>query len=107
MARDGVDAAADILLAAAWEASQRGAYALEAMVLHDLVRFGAADRVVDRLVELGQIIDGPLMKARVDHARGAAASDATLLAAAVDQFERVGSSLFVADASAQLAKVQG
>jgi len=106
MARDGVDDAADILLAAAWEASQRGAFALEAMVLHDLVRFGAAERVVDRLVELGEIVDGPLMRARVLHARGAAAADAGLLAEAVDQFEQVGSSLFVADASTQLATLR-
>ena len=81
----------------------RGAHALEAMVLHDIARFGGADRVVDRLVELGELIDGPLIQARIAQAVGVAAADAGRLEEAVDRYEQLGSPLFAAESGAQLA----
>ena len=56
-------------------AAQRGAYALEAMLRHDVVRFGGAAAVVDRLVELASSVQGPLAVARADHAAGVVAVD--------------------------------
>ena len=102
MARDGLDAAFDVLLPAAHEAAARGAYALEVMALHDLVRFGATDRVADRLVELGGIVDGPLIDARVAQTVGVANADADSLTTAIDGFDALGSPLFAAEAAAQL-----
>jgi hypothetical protein len=96
------EAACDLLLASAEDARGRGAHALEAMVLHDLVRFGAAERVADRLGDLVAVVDGELMEARATHAAGVAGKNVELLAAAVDAFQRRGSPLFAAEAAAQL-----
>ncbi|HEY3485017.1 MAG TPA: hypothetical protein VGK49_06510, partial [Ilumatobacteraceae bacterium] len=103
MARGGIDDSAAILLRAAEGARGRGAHALEAMVLHDIVRFGGADRVVDRLVELGELIDGPLIHARIAQAVGVANAGADQLADAVERYEQLGSPLFASESGAQLA----
>ena len=70
MERSGADAAHEVLLHGAQVAAQRGAYALEAMLRHDVVRFGGAAKVADRLVELASSIQGPLAAAHADHAAG-------------------------------------
>ena len=103
MSRDGPDAACEILLDAARDARERCADALEAMVLHDVVRFGLADRVTDRLTQLASQTDGALIRARAAQAEGVAGADPARLGGAVDMFERLGSSLFAAEAAAQLS----
>jgi DNA-binding winged helix-turn-helix (wHTH) protein len=103
MTREGPDAASEILLGSARDARQRGAFALEAMVLHDVVRFGLADRVADRLTQLASQIDGVLIEARSAQASGVAEGDPDRLSSSVDMFERHGSPLFAAEAATQLS----
>ena len=103
MERSGAALAHEVLLRGAHVAAQRGAYALEAMLRHDVVRFGGAELVVDRLVELASSIQGPLAAARADHAVGVAAVDTTRLWSAVDGFEQIGSPLLAAEAALDLA----
>jgi hypothetical protein len=103
MASDGLDEAYEILVAAADDAHDRGALALEAMVLHDVVRFGGAERVVQRLETLCSHIDGVLIQARTAQAMGVARPDPERLDAAVDMFERAASPLFAAESAAQLS----
>ena len=103
MERSGAGVAHEVLLRGARLAAERGAYALEAMLRHDVVRFGGAAAVVDRLVELASSIQGPLAAARADHAAGVVAVDAVRLRSAVAGFEQVGSPLLAAEAALDLA----
>jgi hypothetical protein len=103
MERSGAAVAHEVLLRGAQIAAQRGAHALEAMLRHDVVRFGGASLVVDRLVELASSIQGPLIAARVDHAVGVAAVDVARLGTAVAGFEQAGSPLLAAEAALDLA----
>jgi hypothetical protein len=103
MERSGPDAAHEVLLHGAQVAAQRGAYVLEAMLRHDVVRFGGATKVVDRLAELASCIQGRLATARADHAAGVVAGDVARLQAAVAGFEELGSPLLAAEAALDLA----
>jgi len=103
MEQSGAADAQALLLRGAELAAQRGAYALEAMLRHDVVRFGGAGAVVDRLAELAGIMQGRLATARADHAVGIVAADPGRVAAAVDAFEAAGSPLLAAEAALDLA----
>ena len=103
MERSGAGVAHEVLLRGARLAAERGAYALEAMLRHDVVRFGGAAAVVDRLVELASSTQGPLAAARADHAAGVVAVDAFRLRSAVAAFEQIGSPLLAAEAALDLA----
>jgi hypothetical protein len=73
------------------------------MLRHDVVRFGEAAAVVDRLADLAGIMQGRLATARADHAVGIVAADPGRLTAAVDVFEAAGSPLLAAEAALDLA----
>ena len=73
------------------------------MLRHDIVRFGGAAAVVDRLVELASSVQGPLAAARADHTAGVVAVDPPRLQAAVAGFEQIGSPLLAAEAALDLA----
>jgi hypothetical protein len=73
------------------------------MLRHDVVRFGGAAKVVDRLVELGSSVQGPLATARAHHAAGIVGVDVDRLGAAVAGFEDIGSPLLAAEAALDLA----
>ena len=103
MQRSGADAAHEVLQNGARVAADRGAYALEAMLRHDVVRFGGAAKVVDRLVELASSVQGPLTAARADHAAGIVAVDVARLQSAAAGFEQIGSPLLAAEAMLDLA----
>ncbi|MFL6206401.1 MAG: winged helix-turn-helix domain-containing protein [Acidimicrobiales bacterium] len=103
MERSGPDVAHDVLLGGADLAARRGAYALEAMLRHDVVRFGGAGKVADRLVELTSSVQGPLITARADHAAGVAGGDVARLESAVAAFEGLGAPLLAAEAALDLA----
>ncbi len=107
MERSGAAAAHQALLRGAKIAAQRGAYALEATLLHDVVRFGGAAAAVDRLVELTSSVQGQLIAARADHVAGVVRVDAPRLRSAVAGFERVGSPLLAAEAALDLADAAG
>jgi DNA-binding winged helix-turn-helix (wHTH) protein len=106
MERSGAAAAHDVLRRGADLAGQRGAFALEAMLLHDVARFGGAATVADRLAELASTMQGPLATARAEHAAGVVAADCGRLAAVVAAFEFTGSPLLAAEASLDLADAE-
>jgi hypothetical protein len=102
--RDGLAAGRDKLYAAAADAARTGKHALEAALLHDVVRFGDPGAVVERLSQLAETTQGALVNARAAHAAGAATSDAALLDDAVTTFEQCGAPLLAAETATQLAK---
>ncbi|HEY1486883.1 MAG TPA: AAA family ATPase [Micromonosporaceae bacterium] len=79
----------------------------ELVALHDVVRLGGADRVVDRLVELAAGYDGTFAVVCAEHARAAAARDGDALARAAEDFERLGRLLYASEAYAQAAAAHG
>jgi hypothetical protein len=100
---DGRGVACERLLVAAADAASFGKYALEATLLHDVVRLGGAASVLTRLTELAACSQGRYAEARAAHARGAATGDHDALAEAVDIFEDCGLTLLAAEAAAQVA----
>jgi DNA-binding winged helix-turn-helix (wHTH) protein len=102
---DGPEVACERLRVAAADAASFGKFALEAALLHDVVRFGGAPSVVARLGELAACSQGRYARARDAHARGAASGDLHALVEAVDIFEDSGLTLLAAEAAAQLAFV--
>jgi len=77
----------------------------ESALLNDLVRFGAAADAEERLRELAEVVDGPLVRAHRDHAVAMAASDAAALAGVVDEYDRLDVLAFAAEAAAELAEI--
>ncbi|GAA0423190.1 hypothetical protein Acor_74020 [Acrocarpospora corrugata] len=75
--------------------------AFELIALHDLVRLGAAEQVRDRLDRVAAGHDGELAPLFAEHAR--AAGDGAALLAVADRFDRLGFTLFAAEAAAQAA----
>jgi hypothetical protein len=102
-ASDDRQGACDRLLVAADDAGRLGKAALEAALLHDVVRFGRPDLVAGRLGGLAGNGQGMLLSARALHAAGAAVDDPTLLAQAADGFEACGTTLLAAEAAAGAA----
>jgi ATP/maltotriose-dependent transcriptional regulator MalT len=78
----------------------------EAAVLHDFVRFGAADETVDRLQALVDLVDGPLAPVYAAHARAVVDHDVVLLAEVVDRFEALDVLQFGAEAASELADLR-
>ncbi|MEX0874142.1 MAG: AAA family ATPase [Actinomycetota bacterium] len=96
--------AREILLAAAAGAEEAGQHAFEAAALHDVVRLGDAPAAVERLVEVGSFVQGPLMGRRVAHATALLAEDAAQLDSCSARFEELGALLYAAEAAAQAAR---
>jgi DNA-binding SARP family transcriptional activator len=88
------------LLDAADDARDRGAPGIEGIMLHDLVRFGAADDHLDRTLAVHAWLQGDLAEARALHARGLAIRDPEALDAAAGLFAEAGADLFAAEAAA-------
>lgn len=82
-----------------------GLVTFEGALRYDVVRFGGAEAAVDRLVELAEAVEGPLVGARAAHARGSATGDAATLAEAVERFEALDAACWAAEAAAELADV--
>ncbi|MEV1285570.1 LuxR C-terminal-related transcriptional regulator [Micromonospora sp. NPDC049679] len=72
----------------------------EIVALHDLVRLGRDDLVVDRLTELTGVVQGCLPALVTRQARAANAGSATELLAVADDFAALGLDLFAAEAAA-------
>ncbi len=68
---------------------------------HDAVRLGASTQVVALLEDLAGGIEGELVPTMAIHARASAADDAVGLERVASEFERIGSRLLAAEASAQ------
>jgi DNA-binding winged helix-turn-helix (wHTH) protein/DNA-binding CsgD family transcriptional regulator len=101
--RDGLGTARAMLLAEAEVAAEEGKHAFEAQLLHDVVRFGGAQEVLERLTELALLVDGDLFSARLAHATGAATGDAGVLRTAIEEFARLGAPVLAAEVAADLA----
>jgi DNA-binding CsgD family transcriptional regulator len=92
--------AVELLLAVADVQRAAGVVAEELAVLHDVVRLGRADLVVDRLVELAPSIQGPMGELAADHARAFLAADGNALADVGERLVVTGSVLMALDAFA-------
>jgi DNA-binding CsgD family transcriptional regulator len=71
--------------------------------LHDALRLGAIEPTVDRIVELGDHIDGRFGVAFASHARARRAGDGTALMLVAATFEDIGCSLLAAETAAEAA----
>jgi DNA-binding CsgD family transcriptional regulator/tetratricopeptide (TPR) repeat protein len=78
-------------------------WVFESAALHDIARLGDAASVVERLTELAQVIEGPLIKARLLHMHALVTNDPAELSEAADQFERMNAGLLAAEAAAEAA----
>jgi DNA-binding winged helix-turn-helix (wHTH) protein/tetratricopeptide (TPR) repeat protein len=105
MQQGDAEAAAAQLRWSADEARDRGAHGFEAVLLHDLARFGVAAEVADRLTALAGQLQGPLHQARVLHASGLSVGDRDRLAEAATLFEQCGAELFAAEATGAAASL--
>jgi DNA-binding winged helix-turn-helix (wHTH) protein/DNA-binding CsgD family transcriptional regulator len=97
--------ACEQLLTAAARARRMGVLALEAALLHDVVRFGGAVAAARRLGSLARTMDGELIKLRAEHARAAAGSNVDGLARAGHDFAVLGSPLMAAECAAQAGRI--
>lgn len=96
----------DTALAAAERARRDDQFAWELLALHQAVRFGAPERAVGRLCELGEHVDGRLAPLIVRHAEAAAAADGSALDGVAAAFAELGCLLLAAEAYAQAAAAQ-
>lgn len=91
---DGLDGRSDDavtqLLRGAQLARNVGVTIMEASLLGAATELGAADRTVDRLVELADVIDPGLITLKVAHARAAVAADPDALERVATDYERAG-----------------
>jgi DNA-binding SARP family transcriptional activator len=94
------------LLGAADEARDRGAPGIEAIMLHDLARFGV-DEVLERLLAVCESTQGDLSAARALHVRGRIDGDGDLLDAAAALLADGGVDLLAAEVAAEAATVHG
>jgi DNA-binding CsgD family transcriptional regulator/tetratricopeptide (TPR) repeat protein len=88
------------LWAATELAHEWGQFASEAAALHDLVRIGVVDDAAERLIALGDSVDGDLMAARTAYAVAVTSEDLDGAAEASARFEAIGAHLFAAEAAA-------
>ncbi len=99
MARGELTAARDLLWQAVELGKSWGQYAAAAEGLHDLVRMGEVDPAAEQLDQMGELVDGDFMEARIVFARAAHLRDLKLARSAADQFEAIGANLFAAEAA--------
>ncbi|SFP54073.1 regulatory protein, luxR family [Geodermatophilus dictyosporus] len=102
-ARGGVRAAVQTTLHAADHAAGHGQTGWELLLRHQAVRLGAADRVADRLGELGGRVDGALAPLLVAHARAVCENDGDALEEVARGLAGLGLGLLAAEAAAHAA----
>ncbi|MEV0406082.1 LuxR C-terminal-related transcriptional regulator [Actinoallomurus sp. NPDC050550] len=100
-ARGDVGQAVEVALYGAARARSLGLTAFEMFALHDVVRLGAADRAADRLAAVAGQADGALAPLFARHA--ALTGDGAGLDAVSAEYERLGMTLYAAEAAAQAA----
>lgn len=97
-----VSAAITIVLSAAERAAERGQFAAEVLCLQTATQFGETSAAA-RLRELTTIVDGPRAGIAARFAEALRDGDATELAAAGEDFERMGDLVAAVDATAHAA----
>jgi DNA-binding CsgD family transcriptional regulator len=88
--------------AAAWSRAH-GHHSAELLSLHDILRFGAAAKVGDRLQVVAAMNEGRWAPQFAAHAAALGAGDGGALEAVADGFEGLGALLFAAEAAAEAA----
>jgi len=83
-------------------AATSGQRAIELMALHAAARFGDQGSL-QRLIDVANVIGGPLAKADSAYAAGLLNHDGAEVFSAAQEFERIGACLSAADAAAQAA----
>ena len=89
---------------AATLAASTGRSAFEAFALHDIARFGDPAGAADRITELGDVVDGPLVGALGEHCRALATDDGDDLDRAAERLASIGLDLFAAEAGLSAAR---
>ncbi len=102
-AEDRTAQAIDRAQQAATVARDMGQRAVEAQALHATVRLGRASEVADRLRQLAEEVEGPLVAAYSAHAEAAAANAGGGLDEVAAEFEKLGARLLATDAAAHAA----
>ena len=97
-------AARSLLSEAAVAARAHEQATAEAVLLHDVVRLGAAKQVAPRLTELAAVVDGDFVVAYAAHASADVRRDPERLEAVAKQFEDIGAMLLAAEVAAEAAK---
>ncbi|MEM9514502.1 MAG: LuxR C-terminal-related transcriptional regulator [Actinomycetota bacterium] len=101
--RGELAAAREQLLDTATAVRGDGVTIFEMALLHDVVRFGDAATVADRLAQLAPTLDGPIFELFADHATAAANRDGEALMLCADRFESNGNVAFAAETAAEAA----
>lgn len=86
-------------------ARESGLVGFEIISLHDVVRLGGADDVVEALEAVAATADGPYPAACAAHARAAVDHDPAGLTSVAERFAALGMDLLAAEAAAQAATV--
>jgi DNA-binding CsgD family transcriptional regulator len=93
--------AAEIAAAVGREGIESNNAAWAMLALHDAVRFGYPDLVIDDLRKIGSEFDGTLAAAMAEHAEALLAEDPVRLGGVSSVFEEMGAMLYSAEAAAQ------
>jgi DNA-binding CsgD family transcriptional regulator/tetratricopeptide (TPR) repeat protein len=102
-ARGDVTAGRAILEAAAGRARRTGRLLLEAQAWHGWLQLGGVGPELDRLIELGGLVDTPIAALTAAHARAVRAGDPEGLERVAAEFARLGYLLYAAEAAEQAA----
>ncbi|MET7458608.1 helix-turn-helix transcriptional regulator, partial [Streptomyces sp. NPDC005574] len=91
-----------LLLASVESHLSRGAYGDVAILVHEMARLGLAEHAADYWEAP---VQGPFMRARLDHCRAIATKDGKLLQRAAAGFAATGADLYAAEAFADLSRL--
>jgi hypothetical protein len=102
-ARGETSTAQALALEAAESTREVGMNTIEATLLHEAVRLGAAATVMDRLAEVATMVDGRLIPTYAAHARAVVDEDGVALDDVAAAFAEMGAMLLAAEATAEAA----
>ena len=102
-ARGETSTAQALALEGAESAREVGTNTIEATLLHEAVRLGAAAAVMDRLAEVATSVDGRLIPTYAAHARAVVNEDGVALDTVAAAFAEMGAMLLAAEAAAEAA----
>ena len=104
-ARGDLSAARELVTEVADASARDGMLGFESAARHDMVRFGDAAAVVNRLTELVGVIEGPWVRAFHTHAVAVVTDDGAMLADTLDRFEAMDSVTHAAEVAVELAEL--
>jgi hypothetical protein len=106
-ARGEASTAQALALEGAESTREVGMHAIEATLLHEAVRLGAAATVMDRLAEVATMVDGRLIPTYATHARAVVDEDGVALDDVAAAFAEMGAMLLAAEAATEAAACHG